>query len=451
MIISCEDPGKIGLNLDEDNGVVQTHYQEVVLPTSIVQFDPRTTFRSPSIQVGGYTDPNFGAVVSKFYSQLSLTSFKPTMDSLAVYDAFVMEIGFQDIYGDTPFNFDTRTVDIYQLSEGIDTLASYNRLSEIATKPAPLGTWTFEPMVFDTLRTDSTHVVILDDAVGLDLFTRLKAGDPIFDSNAAFNEYFKGIALIGGPGPKNIFNINSLAFRFILKYHEFNADGDEVDRTYTFSSGSYRFFHLDSDKTGTPLAGLAPDNMDFTPADDYLYAQLGVLMALKIDFNVFYQITDTLENMIINKAEIVIGDLMPFDEYKKPYSVMQAYFTGIDNKWPIKTADGTQFVALQKEGVPPGLYGIVQNVELVTDTTITSTAEYSIAMSAFLQNLQVGNFDDTESGLEKEATILFYPQTDIIFPQQLPGYIAPHQFIVHKDSIKLKIHYTVPASSPGNN
>ena len=48
VLISCEDPGKIGLNINADNGVVSTHYAEVVLPTSIVQFDPRVTCERPS-------------------------------------------------------------------------------------------------------------------------------------------------------------------------------------------------------------------------------------------------------------------------------------------------------------------------------------------------------------------------------------------------------------------
>ena len=291
----------------------------------------------------------------------------------------------------------------------------------------------------------------LDNAIGKDLFDKLKAGDAIFDNNALFNEYFKGIALIGEPNSKNILNISSITFRITLRYHEFDDEGLELNKSYSFNSGAYRFFSLDSDKAGTPIAGLSPDNQDFLPVDDYLYSQLGVHMALKIDFNKFYQITDTLDNMIINKAEIVVGDLVPYDDYKRPYSIMQAYFTNIDNQWPVKTDDGTEFIALQSEGVPPGVYGFVQDVLLNTDTTVTATAQYSIAMSAFLQNLHVGNFDGTQSPLEKEATLFLYPETDVIFPQQLPSYTAPHQFMVHKDSIKLKIHYTVPSASAGNN
>ena len=450
VLISCEDPGKIGLNINADNGVVSTHYAEVVLPTSIVQFDPRVTFESPSLQVGSYTDPNFGVITSKSYTQLNISSFVTDIDSTAVYDGFELAIGFSDIYGDTPMNNESSSIDLFQLSEDIDTLGQYTRLSELATNPTPLGTWTFDLMLQDTVQNDSTYLVSLDNTVGEDLFEKLKAGSPIFDDNNSFNAYFKGVALVSS-NTKNIFYINSLFFKLIINYHEFNSDSTEIPKTFNLNSGRYGFFHLDSDLTGTPIAGLSPDNTDFDPGDGKIYAQLGVLTALKIDFNDFYAITDTLDNMIINKAEISIGDVEAFDDYKPPPAIMEAFFTDISNKWPIKTSDGVNFIEIQEEGAPPGFYGAPIQIIVQRDTASTQTARYSIPMSVFLQNLYAENFSSSDTPLEQEATIYFYPATDVIFPQQLPSYTFANQYIVNKDSIKLKMHFTIPTTSPGNN
>ena len=52
IAISCEDPGRIGLIVNANNGVISTHYQDLVLPTTMVQFDPRKTSESNSIQSG---------------------------------------------------------------------------------------------------------------------------------------------------------------------------------------------------------------------------------------------------------------------------------------------------------------------------------------------------------------------------------------------------------------
>ena len=204
------------------------------------------------------------------------------------------------------------------------------------------------------------------------------------------------------------------------------------------------------------MAGMSPDNTDFDPGDGLLYSQLGVLTALKIDFNAFYEITDTLDNMLINKAEIAIGDLEPMDDFKPPPAIMQVFFTDVNNRWPIKTKDGTAFIQLQEEiyngaALPPGFYGVPANIEVEKDTAITQTARYSIPMSLFLQNLYAGNFNSADTPLEQEATVYFYPATDVISPQELPSYKFSNQYIVNKDSIKLKMYYTVPNTQTGNN
>lgn len=448
FIISCEDPGEIGLNIDPDNGIVVTRYYETVLPTTMVQLDPRETYQSPAVQAGKYTDPDFGTVVTKTFSRLNLTNAKPTLAETAAFKEFVLDISFGSIYGDRPVSGGKSTIHIYQLQDELDTAGSYTRLSELPYDEAnPLATWDFYPVLNDTLRADSVYQIPVSTTVGRDLFDKLKEGDPIFDSNDSFNAYIRGIAIVPDDNNNSIFFINSGNFRFRLRYSQLNSEGEEVESEIGFNLLGERFFYLDSDKTGTPLEGITADNSDFTPTTDYLYSQLGTLVALKIDFSAFYNIADTLDYMILNKAEITVGRVEEFNDEKAPFNEMNAYFTGDNNFWPEKSPDGSEFVTVQRESppFPPGNYGLPQPIEF------DSARLYNVELSYFLQNLHAGKFENVGSGLEKETTIFLLPETDVLRPEVFPVFSRTNQFKVHKDSVRLKIHYTIPRPTQGNN
>ena len=66
-------------------------------------------------------------------------------------------------------------------------------------------------------------------------------------------------------------------------------------------------------------------------------------------------------------------------------------------------------------------------------------------MSLFLQHLYTGNFhSDTEPYLEEEGQIFIFGETDVLFPQNTTSHISTSPMAVHKDSIRLRIHYTIP-------
>ena len=452
VAISCEDPGRIGLIINANNGVISTHYQDLVLPTTMVQFDPRKTSESNSIQSGQYTNTDYGVVRSIAYSQLDLSIIiepEPTSQ----YSSFEVEISFSSFIGETPLNGIEQGISIYQLAEEIDSTAEYTRLDLLALNPAPLGSWEFAPMVNDTLQADSIYIVALDDVVGDDLFQKLKQGDPIFDNDAAFNAYFKGIALVPTLNNKDIFQINSSRLNFKLNYDEFNSDGTPIARTYEMRVGNAGFYHLDSDKIGTPISGINPDNNNFSPSDDYRYLQYGTLMSIRGDLKPFFDLIDTLvgKHMIINKAELHIGQVKQYGEDLVPPSVLHVYFTDESNKWPIvddvgrydTTQVGLNFVMLQDEEslAPPGIYSIPLSTFYNSENF-----NYSVNMSGFLQNLYAGNFhSDTEPFLEEKGQIYIFGETSVLTPQRTISHILTTPMAVHKDSIRLRIHYTVPA------
>ena len=455
MAISCEDPGRIGLIVNSDNGVISTHYQDMVIPASMVQFNLRKTEESTAVQAGRYTNPDFGIVSSMTYSQLHLAIvLQPAPD--AEYVSFEVELGFNSFIGEDPGNNIMQSIDVYQLAEELDTLASYNRLDTVALNPAPLGTWVFAPKVNDVVQTDTSYIVTLDDAVGEDLFQKYLDGNPIFDSDAAFNAYFKGVAFVPTLDTKEVFQISVNTTTFRLNYNEFNSDGTPINRMFEMFIGSTGFYHIDSDITGTPISGIQPDNNEFDPGDNYMYLQYGTLMAIRGDLTPFYALTDTLENMIINKAEIYIGGIKQYDGSYDPPTFLQVYFTDETNVWPVvdnigrydTTQVGVNFIMVQDEldFVPPGAYYSPLSTFYNADDF-----NYRMDMSVFFQQLYSGDYlSASQPFLEEKAQIYIFGETDPLFPQNTGSSILSTPMAIHKDSIRLRIHYTIPTTINNN-
>ncbi|GEM_PF-2926695 len=457
MVISCEDPGKIGLLVNADNGIIAGNYKEIVLPTSVVQFNPRKTLEARSIQAGQYFNPDFGTVTSKSYTRIAPTEPVITPSQNAEYKSFELAISFASLVGEELLNSETHQIDIYRLAEPIDTAANYTRLDELALMPTRMATWIFAPLRDDTLRdqNDTTFILPLDNVIGEEIFQRLQAGDPMFESEAAFSEYFRGIAFVPGGNNRAIFQIDPERLIFVLRFNEFNSDGTPIARSYDFVIGDYGFYHLESDKAGTPLASIMPDNTEFYPPDDYRYLQYGTLMAIKVDLRPAYALIDTLPFMIVNKAELLIDDVKQYGEYMKPPTFLQVYFTdSVNYKWPVvdnsgrfdSTSVGVNFIMLQDEEkfVPPGFY-----LSPLSSFYSPDNGNYRINMSLFFQSIYNGDFhDENLPFLEEQGQIYLFGESSVLVPQGTGSHVFSTPLAVHKNNIRLKLYYTTPT---GNN
>jgi len=119
IAISCEDPGQIGLIVNANNGVISTYYQDIILPTSMVQFNPRKTSEAKSLQAGQYTHVDFGIVYSSSYTQLRI-GITDVPQQQAQFVSFTMEVSVLSLIGDEPNNNELQRISIYQLADDID-------------------------------------------------------------------------------------------------------------------------------------------------------------------------------------------------------------------------------------------------------------------------------------------------------------------------------------------
>ncbi len=272
FFVSCEDPGKIGLDVDPKNSIILTKYKEFVLPSSQVQFNPRSTTNSSSLQAGTYSDQDFGTVLSKTYTWLGTQPSTPVLSSSAAYVNTTLSIQFSSFYGSEAENLEIESFDIFQLAGNLDVGSDYLRTDDIALGDL-IGTVDILIQERDTVRVDSVFTVDISNSFGQVIFDKLKANDPIFDNDTTFNDFIKGIAIIAKSGNNKILQFNGATFNVKLNYTEQNSAGEIVDRSYRFNVGARRFYHLSSDLSGTPLSGILPDNNDFLPNGDFRYMQ----------------------------------------------------------------------------------------------------------------------------------------------------------------------------------
>ncbi len=453
FFVSCEDPGKIGLNIDPEHSVITTVYKEFVLPSTQVQFNPRSTTNSSSLQSGIYTDSDFGTVMSNSYLWLGVEASTPVLDPVsATYVNTKLKIQFASFYGSEAENSEIESYEVYQLSEKLDEATDYTRLDNINYLDK-IGNIDILIQEDDTVRTDSIFTFDIEDSFGEILFDKLKANDAIFDNDTVFNDFINGIAIIAKTSNNKIVQFNPTSFRIIINYTEKNSAGEILDRGYSLGLGSQRFYHLSSDLSGTPLAGIQPDNSKFNTSDDFRYMQAGTMIALKLDLNPVYNYfydelnSDTVSNIIMQKASFSLGEVYLNKEGASHPSSLFGYFTNNENLWPAlsvsSSSNAGDFVVLQHENISgstpafPGYYAVPQNIVFEAIDSLS----YKATMSNFFQNIIDGGYDTDETPLEQGGEMLLFAPTSNTEPQSSPSHAQTNFLKVHKDSIRVKVFY----------
>ncbi|MBK7650698.1 MAG: DUF4270 family protein [Flammeovirgaceae bacterium] len=85
------------------------------------------------------------------------------------------------------------------------------------------------------------------------------------------------------------------------------------------------------DPTATELAGLNSFFTDYFPASAR-YVQCGASLVTKLDISKYYDYIDTIPNIVINSAELVMGGVDPSSDYK-PLSLISMAMLSPDNRY----------------------------------------------------------------------------------------------------------------------
>lgn len=260
---------------------------------------------------GGYNDPVFGNSQAQAFMQFKPVSVSTVLAPTAIYDSIVLRLRY-DFYS---YGTTGETVQTYAVHEVLDTLftnKNYYFNSSVSIGRSALGYATkvvnqeFFKSEFDDTNADSliTIRVKLSDGFGQRLFEAIDAEDENYTNFNLFKNIFKGLAVIPSNCDKIVgFNHTDLNSVLTLYYHE-----EDVKKTVSFSfSQGVTFSKITTDRSTSELAGLDQYYTEFKPASS-AYIQAGSSVVTKLDFSKFYEYTDTIPNLVINSAELVITD-----------------------------------------------------------------------------------------------------------------------------------------------
>jgi len=339
IFASCEEPGRIGIDVDPDNLTFSTSYVKFNLEAKIVQTDSILSGNGGRLLVGRFQDPEFGEVEAKTYTQLWLSN-PVNFPEESVYDSLVLVLPFDYVNGAEMR--DINDIKVFRIKEDLSIFNIYVSTMELDVYDEPIGESSF---MYTTELVDGEEVIKLDtlfhmrlsDDLGQEIFDMAKdENDTILESNTNWINWFKGISIEAGDQYTTItgFNRNSAAAKMILYYHIFDTDGNEVVANYPFTiENSVHFNNIKYDRTGTPLEGVTELYKEYSATDNFVYIQSGTGLVSKIDFNPFIDFADSVGPMLINLGRLTLGKVEPFSAYMKPPSTLLYYYTDTTNMW----------------------------------------------------------------------------------------------------------------------
>lgn len=306
VLWACKNNARIGLEVAPQGQNIGTYMQDTfTVNVSTILLDTIATSKTGNLWIGDYTDPNFGVLSAKTYSQLILSNPSVSLPEGAVFDSLSFILKYGDLkFGDTTKPFGLA---VYQLTDTIHSSGTYYHNSAIAYNATAIGNTTFNPANFVNRNQDSIHIK-LNDALGQDLFS--KFGSPSLSTQANFNAYFKGILLasdgLNGSIIGGSFTATRLS-RMVLYCHKAAEPGNAIRYEFPISTAAKKFTNYHNDRNNTPLAGLVniKDSVS-SLASTVAVIQAGARLGVKVNIPNIKRLREQLGNVAINRAELII-------------------------------------------------------------------------------------------------------------------------------------------------
>ena len=474
FFFSCEDETSI-LGFPNPNKKFQVGYVDIALNASrilavdslITDVRPeldslsRQTISFDGIVVGEYLDPDFGRINAKSFLTMYATS-GTALPATAEFDSLTIQLRL-NFYGYGSSGEQVMRFAVHELTG--DTLTLFNGNRYYGSSPAPQYSDSIGRAVIavnmdslaakgslpanrqDTLLAQGR----LSDGFGERVFEAIKAGLTTTDARRIFKSQIKGLALVPLESDGLLgFNIVSEAgqqSRVILHYHTESAPGvveDTLVRTFGFDFASFTKYEVD--RLGTQVDGLQP-YQSIEPATDLRYVQSGAPIVTKLDLAPFYVFADSVENVLINEAELVI-DNVEAPPGMRPHGALMLQLMNntsdvfLNAKIAADREQTSTYFAVpgwQVRGLPRSLkFHYLAAVEGPAPATIgynADTDQYSGFMTIFAQSLLV-NKNDSDGINENRVRYL------ALTPANPPAPRSVTRTIFHKDDVKLRIFYT---------
>ncbi|HYG19759.1 MAG TPA: DUF4270 family protein [Ohtaekwangia sp.] len=507
FFFSCQDETSF-LGYPNPSPKFNIAYVDIPIGSSVLLMDSVRTSNFDAtndlnrFMIGKTDDPVFGSSTASSFAQ-----FYPAAkiaDDSVVFDSLVMHLR-PDFYVDgangntnqkfnlhrinEPFSYRytvTTTTNTGGQQKPFESTYSFKRLfynkSTVGHDPAPIGTLDF-PVDYaeyvserDDPSVDEKFILRtrLDNAFGEELLTLL--ADTAFTNDLSSNpdlffEEFHGIAIVPEQSDKVVrFNPDSIDFR--LYYHTLKANGSNKDTLSLPISigrnGLASFNAITTDRSGAELATLTSYYEEFDLGNDKRYIQAGTGIVTKLDFSKFVEFahSDTIEQMVINSAELIISNVDDPDHNEPPSNLLltvvkennrpkklaypgktSAYVSDLENinryqgylNFDRRNTSTTSSVLFDST------FNIVNDQGNFFNLSYSSTdKKYSGTASLFFQQLFVK--DESKKLFTDVVLIPYAPartSADPVYGRHVNGK-SLNRVSFDKNNIMLRVYYTVP-------
>lgn len=433
LTFACEEPGEIGLELNPENGVFVAKFNEISLPSSVILYEDILSDNSTRIDkltqnrssdgrllTGSFTNGNFGIFRSKAFSSiyLSSTGFTPHADF--VFDSLVLKVKVDYLYGENILG--NKRIYVHELAEEIKIDSLYLTRNSTPYLENPLGEFNFDVSSFDTTRVDTVFSARLSDELGMRFLDEAKRDTMTFNNNNNFRNFFNGIALVSDESNEMVFGIHvENPSTFMRLYIH-----DTKDTTYfdlipqgldTTGQNITRYYNnISLDRSGTPLEGIPDYYMDYETDNDLTYIQASAGIFTKFNMGVYMDFLDTIENLVINRAELEI-QVDPYNNHIVPSNPLDLYVSDLNNKLIEKTDTLTNKLT----------FSTVGRLEFTKDEN-ENKGVFVGNVTNYIQELASGKTSDT---------LLMVGQGSL-----WNSVLSVNQTIIAKDKCSLKIYYS---------
>jgi hypothetical protein len=233
------------------------------------------------------------------------------------------------------------------------------------------------------------------------------------------DQNLKGVAIVGRDQNNSIirYNMQDITSRFKLIYTTENSSGIRDSATALFNINPSKSFSKIEPNEITPwtnsvfTANLPEINKTFKTSDENAYFQSGSNMFITLDLSEFKNFKDTLSNVIIQRAVLVIDKLIsPQSNIKTPPSI------GVFVSSNDSIANGNFNGGTLSESPNNGIYDADSNY-------------YSIEIPLYLQTL-----------IDNKATL----DQIVLGVSKFVRDNSVNRFIVKKEDIKIRYYYSIP-------
>lgn len=384
-IQACKKPDNFGTEVQPkgtQSGVVLA--DTFTINASTVLLDSFNTAYPFHLMVGNYNDPYTGKISAETYSQILLSAENLTFSDQFTYDSLVLIMHANYVYGDSTQPFG---VDVYHLTQTLDTSNRYSNQTIIAKEAAPIGSGSYLPGYGKELR------IKLNDALGKELFD--KGVRQEYTTASAFNVYFKGLAIVNKDGNKAMVGYKTTYFRgndtanVVRLYTHFNGDLYKYDFPLNNLNLSFNKFKSDLSKTAFASLIKNGDAVKSSMTHGQLAIQAGGSLMTKLTFPGMEAFRKNFSNVVIIKAELILTPETP--SIYLPPSYLNVYQANDKNRIVVSSTALTNNPVLSyiKEVDPSGYmnkaYGYYN----------TSTSNYSINLTSYFQDLMYNKIPNT--------------------------------------------------------